>query len=635
MAIEPVISLLRIRVVATFNSGNKEITNNLPHLHQTHIDVVAMQPGNPGSTALGSWSCQLHPPGSEGYAAAKATYDQIDYGQRLEFYISHDGQSLGKLYYAGIITGIRKGLGQNPVFELTGVSDLFWLNYSRPWPGESFQLSYGTGLTVTADYRQAHNYFSTNELGAADNFNPFTAGNYNSTNLPSLTSGTWTSTTDDGLNVVTCSTGSGAILISKTGAQAACQTNRVFVEATMRLLPSADATNAGGCGVGLTLNNANGTDSNVGWVRAKKNASTGHWDLDCIVNAYVAGVLTQTVASSALTSTEDPDGYITVSIGLLWPSGAAAGNNQGVSLTVNGKAIFWAGGTIANGRGDPGTSTTYPFVMFATPATGTANAYITNLTQQVRYSDDLNSGTAIFKPGTIGTPAHSLPLYTQVDPTFLEVITRVANRESWYWRYTPQTYVVGTRTIGTIDLTSDPGTDRGTNKSVVFSRLDGSLIDLQLSANADQFVSGTTSSGPPGNDSGGIAYWRDVSTMSKYGVIDDQILAVTVPNHAEMRRMALSVSSNRINLGPSGSKTATILRDPKTADVWRELDKVMIHDPELGINYLVARVMGYTFDEGQGTQTLTLDQFGIDDPTVPMRRLQQGVFQAAKLFNTR
>src|SRR6185312_590950 len=187
------------------------ITDDLPHLHAITYEVRAMQPGNPGSSAIGSFTIPLFPPGSEQYAAARAIYDRLDYFQRVEFYASHDGASLGNLVFARIITGIRRGTGQAPVLELTGISDVGLLNLSRPLPGEILRLSYGTGLSTTASYRQARNYLGTNELGVADNFSPYTSANYTSTNAPSLAAGTWSSTTDDGLSVVTCSTGTGAV----------------------------------------------------------------------------------------------------------------------------------------------------------------------------------------------------------------------------------------------------------------------------------------------------------------------------------------------------------------------------------------------------------------------------------------
>ena len=198
----------------------------------------AFQPGNPGSSALGAFTVKLFPPGSEQYAAAKATYDQLDYFQRIECYVG------GKLYYAGIVTGIRKTYGASSSFELTGHSDIVLANLSAPFPGELLSNDVTSAILKS--------YMGTNELGWSDTFNPFTAGNYNSSNLPGLTAGTWTGTTDDGFNVASCSTGTGAALISKTGAVQNDRWHQQFVEVTGRLSPSADASNAGKFGVGLS-----------------------------------------------------------------------------------------------------------------------------------------------------------------------------------------------------------------------------------------------------------------------------------------------------------------------------------------------------------------------------------------------
>jgi len=59
------------------------------------------------------------------------------------------------------------------------------------------------------------------------------------------------------------------------------------------------------------------------------------------------------------------------------------------------------------------------------------------------------------------------------------------------------------------------------------------------------------------------------------------------------------------------------MRTPDTADKWRELDKIMIHDPEMNVNYQVARVLAYTFDEGLPTQSIVLDQFSEDFTGLP------------------
>src|SRR5258708_31314052 len=113
-------------------------------------------------------------------------------------------------------------------------------------------------------------------------------------------------------------------------------------------------------------------------------------------------------------------------------------------------------------------------------------------------------------------------------------------------------------------------------------------------------------------DGGGIGYWRDVGSMTKYGVIEDETLAFTAYDFNMLRRYAYQVTANKILIGTAGAKIATVLRDPDTADKWRELDRILIDDPDLGINNLTARIIGYTFTEGSPNQTVYLDQFGQD-----------------------
>jgi hypothetical protein len=438
-----------------------EITTDLPHLHTTSYTVQAMQPGNPSSTAIGSYTVNLHPPGSEGFAVAKAIYDQLDYYLRLEFYLSHDAASLGKLVFAGPITGIDKQRGETNVYTLTGATDLQWVNLSRPFPGETLSLAYGSGSGITATYRQVRNYFGTNEPGWMDTFNPFTLANYTSSNLPGLTSGTWTGATDDGLTAATCNSGTGAILISKSGAIANDLRLTQFVEIAARLQPSStSATNAGKVGVGISASSANAKESVAVWVQAKWNATSSHWDLDLVSQNF--GVLTtsQTI-SNFLTTVDDPDGFIPVTLSLV-----VVGNGAGAGV-ANGHIQV---GSTAFGFQLAFSSTGYPFLFFGTPATGSATAFITNLVQMTRYTDDLNPGIAAFKSGSIGSPAHSLQNCVDPGPTFLEIWTRGATIEGWYWRYTPQPYVLGSRTLGTIDFTGDPGTDLGTTRRVVFDR---------------------------------------------------------------------------------------------------------------------------------------------------------------------
>lgn len=585
---------LRIRVIKRFDAGNAEVTNDLPHLHQSKWTVAAMQPGNPGSTALGSFTIPLHPPGSEGYAAAKATYDSLARYQRVEAYISPDGASLGKLAFAGVITGIRKTYGTNSAYELTGVSDLGLANMSRPFPGELLSNDVTSAIVKS--------YFGTNELGWSDTFSPFTAANYTSTNLPGNTAGTWSSGTDDGFNVVTISTGTGAAFLSKTGAAANDRWHCQYVEVTGRLKPSTDATNAGAVGVGINTTGTTLNDGVMGYFTAQAT-SAGRWNLAATLARITGSLAFSPTIANLLLNSDDPQGFIPFTVGLLVSIGGNSGASANMSLMINGRVVIGQY-PIAY---DPGTVTRYPFLFFGAAATGTATAYMTNFVQMTRFTTDGPATTAAFGNGTLSTSTRSLGYGVDPGPTFLEAWSRLATREGWYWRYTPQAYVVGTRTLGTVDYAADPGTDL--TNSVIFRRDQGNLVDLQFNNNGDPLAADTALSGQSTLDGGGIGYWRDVGTLGKYGVIQDEALSFTHSDFNSLRRAAYQVNANKIALDTLGAKTAVVLRDPQVADTYRELDKITIHDPEMGLNYQSVRIMARTFTEGQATETLLLDQF--------------------------
>lgn len=586
---EGVRTTLRLRVVKTFNAGNAEVSADLPHVI-SRWEVVAWQPGNPGSHALGSFTITLHPPGSPSYAAARADYDLLDYYQRIEAY---DG---GKLRFAGIVTGMRKVFGQGALFELTGASDLVLANLSRPFPGEFLPNDLTSNVLKS--------YLGTNELGASDTFNPFTAANYNSIAEPSRTIGTWTGTTDDNFPVVSCSTGTGAALISKTGAAANDRWHMQYVEVTGRLKPSADARNAGYVGIGLSKSPSNVNDAVQGYINAF--LYQGRYSLDVAIVNYIGGVVSNTVFPSpaALLNVDDPQGYIPITLGLLLTLGGGATSTPSASFTVNGRTIL---ANLFTGV-DPGVATMYPFLKFGTPASGTATAYLTNLVQLTRFAADGPSTAAVFTPGAITAATHSLAYGADPGPSFLEAVSRLATRESWYLRYTAQPYVIGSRTLGTVDYGPDPGADLGTTRIVTFEEGDN-LIALSMMANADNFATDTAAVGQATLDGGGIGFWRDIASMIKYGVLQDEALSLTHSDFNTLRRAAYQIVSNKINLSSAGSKMIIALRDAMTADKWRELDRVMIDNPTVGIYKLVARIIAYSFEEGSESQAITLDQF--------------------------
>jgi len=550
-----------------------------------------MQPGNPGSSALGSFTIPLFTPGSEQFAAAKVYYDALTRYQRVEAY------SGGRLMFAGVITGIRKTYGPNAVYELTGASDLQLANMSRPFPGELLSNDVTSAIVKS--------YLGQNELGWADTFNPFTAGNYTSTNEPGGSAGTWSGATDDNFNVVSISTGTNAVLISKTGAVANDRWHTHYIEVTGRLLPTNDPVNGGSVGVGISNTSSDVNDGVIGIVTAK--TANGRVYLNGYLNRYTGGTLTaQPQIPVALSNADDPQGYVALTVGLLLTDGGSSASSPSACLVVNGKVIL---GPFLTGYA-AGAVTRYPLLKFTGGVGGTATAYLTNFVQMTRFTTDGPSTAATFANGTITTATHSLGYGVDPGSTFLEVIQRLATRDGWYWRYTPQPYVIGTRTLGTVDFAADPGADLTTK--VIFSRAAGNLVGLELNNNGDPLAADTALSGQSSLDGGGIGYWRDVGTLGKYGVLQDEALSFTHSDFNSLRRASFSINANKIALDTLGAKTAVVIRDPQYADTYRELDKITIHDPEMGCNMLACRIMARTFKENDPTETLVLDQFAED-----------------------
>src|SRR5579864_1079087 len=510
-------SYLRYRAVNRITG--QEITPDLPCLHNGVWSVAAMQPGNPGSAALGEFTIGLHPPGSRGYRLAKPIYDQLDRFIRIEAYLSGTGLSMGGApRFAGPILDMPSDYGENgDSFELHGATDLYWANYSMPFPGELLAQD------VTSNVLKS--YLGTNEPSAAnDTFNPFVAGNYTSTNLPGGSSGTWSGTTDDGFNVVSCSSGQSAVLLAKTGAAANDRWDTQYIEIVGRLKPSSDAGNAGSLGLGIASASNSTNTSVLGYVTAFKSGA--RWHLNANILSFAGGLTTTTVAiPNALSDVDDPDGYIPLTMGLIVTNSNGMAN---VVLTVNGKIVANQYATAFN----PGTGTNFPFLHYSIPSSGTATAYVSKLMQFTRFTPDGPSTASAFAPGSITAGLHQLAPAVDPGPSFLALWSRLATREGWYWRYTPQAFTgsggppAAPRTLGKVDFAADPGTDL--TQSVIFRRGDN-LVHLGLSGNADLLMSGTATAGPPSLDGGGLSFWRDIATMTKYGVIEDQSQAYTAP----------------------------------------------------------------------------------------------------------
>lgn len=589
---------LRLRVVTTGPNG-KEICNDLPHLHQVTWQERAYQPGNPGNSMLGAFTIPLHPPYTKGYKAAKFFYDQLDYYQRIEAYIGYNPRAigLGKLKFAGIVDDIS-GPSWGPdglMYELSGQSDLLLANLSRPFPGEFLSNDVTSAMLKS--------YLGTNELGWADTFNPFTAGNYTSTSIPAHSSAAWSAATDDNSAVVTASTGSGAELLSKIGASSSDRWFTQFAEVTGRLNPSSDTANAGEFGVGLSSSPANMNDSVVAYAVAVKSGS--RYTITAQIINYVGGSGTVSQGTpTALVNVDDPQGKIPLTVGLLLTTSGNSNGTGTATLIINGKALPQLAVSGVS------TRVKYPSVHFGVGGSGSPQGFFDQLVQMTRFTQDGPSTKASFVPGNVPASPVSLAYGNDPGPSFLEAIARLATRNGSYLRYSPQPYQVGVRTLGTMDVSPSPGNDL--TAQVILSRRKGNLVGLARSANADYLASDTAVTGQSTLDGGGIGFVRDISTMLKYGVLQDEVLSFTHSDYNSLRRGGYSILQNKINVGAFGSKTATVMRTEDVAEKVAMLDRVKVNDPETNINNLSTLILGRDFTEGAPSEVLYLDQFSAE-----------------------
>jgi hypothetical protein len=609
---------LRVVVLKT----GVEVIATLAHPHKSTWEVPAMQLGAPGSTAVGRITIPIFSP-ADGpkFQRARADIAKLDLFQRVEAYTGPT--NAGNPKFGMIITAINK-LGRN--WSIEGISDIGLAEMSRPFPGEVIPFLGGIGESLA----QMKNYVGMNEYGNGDNFNPYTAGNYTSLNAPGRTAGAWSSTTDDGLPAVTDSTGTGAALILKTSASANDSQFQQYVEAACRLNPlvgggTLDSVNSGRIGVGLSTSSANLNASLLGYVTAKWNSTTGKYDLDATLENWAGGLLSASITvSNALTGVSDAEGLIPLVIGLL---ADATGNY----LSVNGSVV--AKLTTAF---NPGTSPIFPLLYYGTatnPANTPSAAFFQQFVQLTRYANDLRTDS-VFVVGSAPSPVHTLSLGSDPGPSFLEVIMRVAQREGWYWRYTPLRQAAGSRTIGQIDFYLDPGADL-TASLTLREGVHFEVEDFSMTANADSFAADTQVLGPASSDGGGRAFFRDVGTLQNYPVIQDRAMSVTSPRFDDQRKVAYWLVQNKKKIGVSGSKKVRVRRLPDVSDTVRELDKFTLHAPSFDIAPQTTRLLFYTYVEGARTQDWTLDQYSYEDTQVGGQRFDIGVVQMASLFANR
>jgi hypothetical protein len=638
----PLISFLRIRVVNWITGA--VITENLPHLPSTW-EIRGFQAGAQGQNMLGKFTIPLPPPQSREYRAGKAVFDQLDYGLRVEAYISQSGVSQGgDPRYAGFITSIRKNFD---TFEISGSSDLWLLQESTLFPSEGI-----SSLTGDINLRW---YGGPTAPLLLDDFNPYVPGNYTQV-------GTWVAATTPAptaLPGVSCTPGGTAV-------QAYNFRNTKFYGVTLNGInrpygmlweafcvlntTSQSTINAGQ--IGIILSHARdtlGRDAHFASAVAKWNTSTSLYDIDLYINFVdPAGVETSVVTTNAFTSVRMP-----WTVHVQYMSNWVMQNQHAAVTSFNGKvlqdglnsAVFFQDGAF------PGF-----FVKSAADGLGGVTGYFANLCVFAHTSvnnapaggdgqDAQHTQTSPFLLGSYTQSPNSIalgipPYQAANQETCLDTLHHSATLDGYVLRYTPQALgntplpISGMLSLGTLDYGPTATVTSDLTDTVIFTE-GYDLLSCEIEPNAELFTTTARVAGTPGGDSGGSVDWRNIAAIRKYGFLVETVMGVAFAGFPILALLGKAIVGKRTTLASGTAKTITIIRTADNAERWRELDRISIKAPSLGLNNTTSTVVAYTFTEGSAEQTLTLDQYPLSDPQHGWSRYLSGLSYISQQFASR
>lgn len=571
--IEGVPGYLKYRVLDT--SGNVVIAD-LPHLHQSQWTVEGYQAGSKG---LGHFQIPLYPPNATSeYALAKRDYDKLDENYRVEGYLG-DVIS-GAPRFSGVI---REFSRRRESFVIGGYDSILAAEAQQVFPGESVN-----GTT----YDVFNQYLGRNLLSYGDDFSTGSLSGY------TQVSGTWT-LGSDGYGSYVTTNGSSERYIYTNSSWA----NSVYQPLHVLKVIGSIALDAATVALHAFLGFVGGNGDS--WVGGQVNVNT-NGTVDAFIYTRSSGVYTAQASainifpSYTVTATNSPLLVEIQLIGYYTISGGVA-SNLVYHLLVNGKDVCqWSYGNPAGISGNIGVR------QAGGGAGSTVKVY--ELTFKSRAAVGHQTPLAFQQGSTLSGANGTTQRIAQIwsGQTFLDIWNTCAATEGWEYRKTP----AAGANADQIDFGSALGTDYSVDGQVRFVE-DENLVDIDEESNLELFSSSlrfSTASGP--NSVGGTIVYDNLTAINKYGIWDDTDQNLGVSDFSIARGYAKRASLLRGT--PRQGKTVTVVRDPRTADAFRELDYIEVHAPSRNYDHAKMRVLGYTFTEGSPQMTLVCDQYPIN-----------------------
>jgi hypothetical protein len=589
----------RLKYRVLDNNTGAVIIPDLPHMNQSSWTVRALQQGYPGATSLGDFRIRLPPAGSNEGKRYRSLYDLLAHGQRVEAF---SGDVItGTPKFSGIITfpGLERHLAEPSI--VSGADSLWALQQSQMLPGEQILAPFTPKFLVDV-------FKSTRECVWDDDFSgygggsgphpstDYTASNWNFTasdpyyGKPAV----WASANTPTIAYLTTNTTWGVnsqyapCIVTVHGVLDGAGTpgpGTVAAEAAILLLTDATAQNA--IMVRCTL--------------SQTGASTGLYNVEIDIFTIVAGTYALVAQqTNALTNQPAKFPFELSAVSYQWGASrvfTATINGQNstaqyltasVPLTPGGIGLRWS-----NSAGGAG-----------------ATVYVNRLTFQSRPG---NWGTQRFTAGSSysagpGTVQNSI---TGSSQTHLDMLLLASSTDGQWLRKTPG---YGYK-ADALDYAVAPGVDR--SSQIVFEE-GRNVGDSVIGPVSDLFATDAKVNALPGGNSGGSITWSRLAAAGDM-ILTDSVADIGVPGFDLLVAYAQLIQDRKTN--PMQAIQLEVLRTAATADVWRELDYVTVHLPSLGVYRERQLIIGYTYVEGQPTQTVWLGQFPDSHVLQQLRRM--------------
>jgi hypothetical protein len=589
----PVPGFLKYRVLNS-NTGAVVIPD-LPHPRQSTWTVRALQQGLPGSSTIGDFTIPLYAPGTDEFKKARKWYDLLAPGQKVEGYL---GDAIaGFPRFSGVITKLRRPM--SAAWEISGADTLWWLQQSQLFDGEVCGPGTSAGLVA--------GFMASREV-VWDGSYPQNHGGFSQTNA------------DGQLGLPALYSTSASTVVAYTN-----ESWNAINEYCWPTLPTIDyasqltifGTLIGGTSVTLTATAevlwltdttwANGYMARV--LMGQTGAGTGLYNIDVEIWYASGGVPTRQAFVQKVFQNVGPTFPYQLTVTLYNLN--ATGHHW--HLFLNGKdtgldyAVLDAGQPFASGRIG---------IRAQTDGTG-GGSYFNKLRFESRTGQagvgttSGTWGTDRFKAGSVTVGSATVEQMTAQGQTHLDMLLLASSLDGYQWRKTP---VAGYKSD---QLDYGPSVGSDLSASVIFA--EGVNIEAEgteVAPVADLFATSSRVNAIPGTTSGGSMTWPVAANGENVGgnpsnggdiVLMDTVSDLGTPGFALLMGYAQVVAARKAD--PMQAMQVTVTRTPETADKWRELDFVTVHIPTLGVYYERAQVMGYTFAEGQATQTVYLNQF--------------------------